>query len=49
MAYNFSDMKKFSTWRRLWINLAKAEKELGLDIPDDAITQMEANEFSELS
>jgi hypothetical protein len=26
MQYNFSDQKKFSTWRRLWINLAKAEK-----------------------
>lgn len=26
MRYNFSDQKKFSTWRQLWINLAKAEK-----------------------
>ena len=26
MSYNFSEMKKFSTWRQLWINLAKAEK-----------------------
>ncbi|XP_049949702.1 uncharacterized protein LOC126457455 [Schistocerca serialis cubense] len=26
MQYNFSDMKKFSTWRKLWIYLAKAEK-----------------------
>lgn len=26
MQYNFSDQKKFSTWRQLWINLAKAEK-----------------------
>ena len=26
MAYNFSDMKKFSTWRKLWTWLAKAEK-----------------------
>lgn len=46
MAYCFSDKKKFSTWRRLWINLAKAEKQLGLDISDEAIAQMEANEFS---
>jgi adenylosuccinate lyase len=45
MAYNFSDKKKFSTWRRLWINLAKAEKELGLDISDEAIKQMDAHEF----
>lgn len=26
MAYNFSDRKKFTTWRKLWIYLAKAEK-----------------------
>lgn len=26
MAFNFSDRKKFSTWRKLWIYLAKAEK-----------------------
>lgn len=26
MQYNFSDQKKFSTWRKLWINLAKAEQ-----------------------
>lgn len=26
MLYNFSDQKKFSTWRKLWINLAKVEQ-----------------------
>lgn len=26
MAFNFSDRKKFSTWRKLWIYLAQAEK-----------------------
>uniref|UniRef100_A0A669EWW8 Adenylosuccinate lyase n=2 Tax=Oreochromis TaxID=8139 RepID=A0A669EWW8_ORENI len=26
MSYNFSDKKKFITWRKLWIFLAKAEK-----------------------
>lgn len=26
MAYNFSEMKKFTTWRRLWTYLAKSEK-----------------------
>jgi len=25
MRYNFSDQNKFSTWRKLWIYLAKAE------------------------
>ncbi|KXS18793.1 Adenylosuccinate lyase [Gonapodya prolifera JEL478] len=47
MAYNFSDMKKFSTWRKLWIALAKSEKALGLeDISDEAIAQMEANVYN---
>jgi len=40
MNYNWSPQKKFSTWRRLWIALAQAEKELGLDISDDQITEM---------
>lgn len=26
MLYNFSDLKKFSTWRKLWYILAKSEK-----------------------
>ncbi|XP_065185143.1 adenylosuccinate lyase-like [Sycon ciliatum] len=43
MAYNFSDMKKFSTWRRLWLYLAQVEKELGLNITDEQLTEMEAN------
>lgn len=43
MNYNFSDMKKFSTWRRLWIILAKAEKELGIEITDQQIREMEDN------
>ena len=28
MAYNFSEMKKFTTWRHLWTWLARAEKVL---------------------
>ncbi len=36
----FSPDKKFRTWRRLWIALAEAEKELGLDITDEQIEQM---------
>lgn len=31
------------TWRRLWLNLAIAEKELGLPISDEAIEEMKAN------
>ena len=30
MKFLFSPDKKFQTWRRLWIALAEAEKELGL-------------------
>ena len=43
MAHLFSPAKRFSTWRKLWLYLATAEKELGLPIPDDAIEQMKAN------
>lgn len=42
MAFNFSDDKKFATWRQLWVFLAKAEKSLGLnEITDEAIREME--------
>ncbi len=43
MLFNFSDMKKFSRWRFLWLNLAKAEKQMGLEITDEQIAEMEAN------
>ncbi|NWT14337.1 PUR8 lyase, partial [Vireo altiloquus] len=43
MAYNFSERKKFGTWRRLWLYLAQAEKSLGLPITDEQIQEMEAN------
>uniref|UniRef100_A0AAQ6IK23 Adenylosuccinate lyase n=1 Tax=Anabas testudineus TaxID=64144 RepID=A0AAQ6IK23_ANATE len=43
MAYNFSDRKKFTTWRRLWIYLAKAEKALGLPITDAQVLEMESH------
>ena len=41
MQYIFSPEKKFKTWRRLWIALAKAEKTLGLPITQAQIDQME--------
>uniref|UniRef100_A0AAX7T4Z3 Adenylosuccinate lyase n=1 Tax=Astatotilapia calliptera TaxID=8154 RepID=A0AAX7T4Z3_ASTCA len=43
MSYNFSDKKKFTTWRKLWIFLAKAEKALGLPITDAQIAEMESH------
>lgn len=41
MQHIFSENFKFRTWRKLWIALAKAEKELGLDITDAQIAQLE--------
>ena len=39
----FSTGNRYTTWRRLWLALASAEKELGLEIPDDALEQMLAH------
>lgn len=41
MLYIFSPDKKFTTWRRLWIALARAEMELGLPITQDQISELE--------
>ena len=43
MQYIFSEKFKFTTWRRFWIALAKAEKTLGLDITDEQIAELEAH------
>lgn len=40
MSQVFSPDMKFSTWRKLWIALAEAEKELGLNITDEQIAEM---------
>lgn len=40
MLYLFSPEKKFRTWRQLWIALAEAEKELGINISDQQIAAM---------
>ena len=41
MSKIFSLRNRFSTWRKLWLNLAIAEKEVGLSvITDEAIEQM---------
>ena len=36
----FAPAFRFGTWRRLWLALAEAQRELGLDIPAEAIAQM---------
>lgn len=40
MQYLFSPDKKFTTWRKLWIALAESERELGLSITEEQISQM---------
>jgi adenylosuccinate lyase len=40
MSELFGSQRKFSTWRRLWLELAKAEKKLGLKISSAQIGQM---------
>ncbi len=40
MAELFGAQNKFSTWRRLWLELAKAQKKLGLDIKQSQISEM---------
>ena len=40
MSELFGEQRKFSIWRRLWLELAKAEKKLGLDIKQAQISQM---------
>lgn len=39
----FSELHKFQTWRRLWIALAEAEKELGLPVTDAQIAELKAH------
>ena len=43
MSHIFSPDKKFTTWRELWIALAEAEKELGLNITDEQIEELKAH------
>ena len=39
----FSDQRKFSTWRRLWLILAESEKELGIGITEAQLDEMRAH------
>ena len=43
MQYLFSADKKFKTWRKLWIALAKAEHRLGLPITEEQIDELVAH------
>jgi adenylosuccinate lyase len=43
MQYIFSADKKFTTWRKLWVALARAEMKLGLPITQQQVEQLEEN------
>lgn len=43
MQYIFSADKKFTTWRRLWVALARAEMQLGLNVTQEQVDELEAN------
>ena len=44
MQYIFSPDMKFKTWRKLWIALAEAEHELGLNITQEQIDELKAHQ-----
>jgi adenylosuccinate lyase len=39
----WGEQHRIGLWRRLWLALAEAERELGLDIPEAAVSQMRAH------
>lgn len=43
MQFVFSAQKKFSTFRKLWVALARAEMKLGLDITEEQVAELEAH------
>lgn len=43
MQYIFSPDFKFTSWRKMWLYLAEAEKELGLDITDEQLDEIRAH------
>lgn len=43
MKRNFSERRKFTTWRKLWIALAEEERALGLPIEEEQIAELRAH------
>ena len=39
----FSSDTRYSTWRRLWVALARAEMKLGLPVTAEQVTELESN------
>lgn len=43
MLHLWSAKTRHGLWRRLWLALAESERELGVDVPEEAIAQMRAH------
>ena len=43
MQYIFSAEKKFTTWRKLWVALARAEHKLGLPVSQERVEELQAH------
>jgi len=43
MKHMFSPRMRVNTWRQLWVWLLEAQKELGLPVTDEALSQMKLN------
>ncbi|MDE7362762.1 MAG: adenylosuccinate lyase [Oscillospiraceae bacterium] len=43
MQFIFSADKKFTTWRKLWVALARAEMKLGLPVTEEQVRELEAH------
>lgn len=46
MSFVWSPAAKFTTWRKLWVALATAEQELGIDISDNQLEEMRSNIYN---
>lgn len=46
MSLVWSPLRKFSTWRRLWVALAQAQRELGLAVTEQQVEEMRANIYN---
>jgi len=42
MRFNFSDQRRITCWRRLWLALAECQQQLGLPIRDEQLAEMRA-------
>src|SRR5205085_9134644 len=43
MAELFGEQRKFGLWRRLWVVLAEAEQEMGLNVSQEQLDELKAH------